>query len=794
MAEPCFLVVGFVTGRPGGRAYAAQMSPVFLRSVDQSRPPLPGGRRLWTAFGAMGLLLVVYAISVAVRGPDGSNLILDGWMVAGFEAVVAVLCLSRAITLHRGKAVPLALGLASLFWATGDLTLTGESMGGANVPTPSLADLFYLGFFPLCYVGVLLLLRRHVKQLIPANWLDGVVAGLGAAALCSAFAFNTLLHSLGGGPLAVTTNLAYPIGDVLLLGLVIGGTALLPSRRNPQWFLLAGALVVNAAGDTSNLLGNVSAVESFLNVIAWPVSLLLIAVSVWLRPVYPDPLARERAPGFLLPAVGSGAGLTILVAASLHPISRVALALATATLVTVGVRLWLSVGRLRALTEERHRQAVTDELTGLGNRRHLFQLLDAFFADQTDPETPRRQLAFLYIDLDRFKEINDSYGHSIGDKLLKQLGPRLAGALRATDVLVRVGGDELGVILLDTHPSYAEAVAERIVAKLEEPFILNSVRVRISASIGMAAAPADANDSTDLIRCADLAMYRAKVGKPAFVAYDRQIDDEGGRLRLVEELREAIDDKEQLVLHFQPQIRLTTGAVTAVEALVRWNHPRLGLVPPLDFLPLAEEAGLMRPLTELVLDQALAQCAVWRAAGRELAVSVNISAGNLLDPDLASLVGESLARHGVPASALILEITETVIMRDLEQAGRAVAELRDLGVMMSIDDFGAGFTSLAYLASLAVAELKLDRSFICGLTAGGGERDLAVVRASIDLGHALGLRVVAEGIEDQATLRLIWSLGCDLAQGYYISRPKPAGELGLGSGSASGEIGALKAS
>jgi diguanylate cyclase (GGDEF)-like protein len=460
-------------------------------------------------------------------------------------------------------------------------------------------------------------------------------------------------------------------------------------------------------------------------------------------------------------------------------VEQIAIGLATATLITVGIRLALSVRRLRGLTEQRQRQAVTDELTGLGNRRQLVHVLSTFFADHAEPGTAGRRLAFLYVDLDHFKEINDSFGHAAGDDLLKQVGPRLTGLLRGSDLLVRLGGDELGVLLLDTDPNYAATVARRLLAGLEAPFVLGAVSVRISASIGIAIAPTDATDTAGLLRCADLAMYRAKARKSSVEIYQQDLHVGGNRLLLVEELRAAVEAN-QFVLHYQPMVDLPTGEISSFEALLRWPHPKLGMIPPLEFLPLAEEVGLMDALTELVLDQALAQCATWRTLSPGLTVSVNVSATNLLDPGFIELVGARLTRHSLPAGALILEITETTVIREFERCKRVIAQLSDLGLAVSIDDFGAGFTSLAYLGSLAVSEIKLDRAFIAGLTA--ADRGRQLVRATIDLGHALGLRVVAEGIEDRATLELLTSIGCDIGQGYFISRPKPAEDIAFQSG------------
>jgi len=754
--------------------------PPELAEIEFSAPP--ARRRapvwLWPVYGVLVALLVAYAVSFALRPHVEYVQAVDGWMVDGFELVTSVLCIARAFVRRSGRSVALTLGLGLLSWCIGDILLSIESIGGATPPALSPKDLFYLGFYPLTYVAVVLFMRGQVRRLTPPSWLDGIVAGLGAAAVCAAFAFHSVLHWSRLGPAPAAANLAYPIGDLVLLALVVGSTALLPGRRKAPWLLLASACSVNAIGDTLNLFQSSfgsSRVGALLNTVAWPVAFVLMSLAVWLPERTSDALASERPTGFVMPGIAAISGLGILFAGSMRHVGAAALGLATATLLVAGVRLALSVRALRTLTEERHRQSVTDELTGLGNRRHLAQVLEAL-SGAGGGESGVRSLAFLFIDLNHFKEINDSFGHPAGDELLRQLGPRLSGSLRGSDVLVRLGGDEFAVVLADADAEYAKLVAHRISASLAPAFVLDVVSASISASIGIALMPVHASDYAGLLRCADVAMYRAKLRHVPFEIYDEHLDDDGNLLRLVEELRVAVEEN-HFELHYQPQLDLRDGRVSAVEALLRWPHPRLGFVPPLPFLPLAEEAGLMPSLTALVLDAALAQCARWREAGQVLAVSVNVSATNLLDDGFAGLIEGSLARHGLPAEALVLEITETCIISDYERSRRVIEELRNLGVMMSVDDFGAGFTSLAYLSDLAVGELKLDRTFITGLGIAERGRDLSLVRSTIELGHALGLRVVAEGIEDRATLELLTELGCDIAQGYFISKPRPAHEL-----------------
>jgi diguanylate cyclase (GGDEF)-like protein len=738
----------------------------------------PRGDAVWLVYVAMGLVLAAYLVLLILRPPARQSTIIDGWGVDAFELVAGAMCILGRRR-RPGSAVPLVLGAAVVSWALGDLLTTVLSLGGASPPSPSPADGLYLIFFPLSYVAVVLLVRGEMRRLSSPSWLDGSVAGLGAAAVCAAFAFSTIMHTVHESAAAAAVNLAYPIGDVLLLLLVVGGTAVMSGRRKAPWLLLAAGFSVNVFGDTANLL-QPSVASSHLvviiNAVAWPTSSALLSAAMWLRPGLADPLAAERPPGFVLPGLAAGAGLTILFTGTLTSLNHVATALAAATLLLVVLRTWLSVRRLRAQTRERHRQSVTDHLTGLANRRQLFDTLDAFFAQ---PPADRPELSLLFIDLNGFKRINDSFGHPVGDEVLGQVSARLARTLRPSDLLARIGGDEFAAVLVDAGVDQTTAITARLSASLDEPFHFDSVSARIGASIGIARAPSDAADSEHLLGCADAAMYRAKLDLSRFAFYDAELDRGGSKLQLADDLSVAIEDG-QLLLHYQPQLDLRSDRIATFEALVRWRHPEHGLIPPLDFLPLAEEAGMMAKITRWVLTSALAQCADWRAAGHQLRVSVNASVSDLLDPDFPATVSGLLRRMHLAPDALTLEITETSIIDEFERAQRAVGKLRGIGVHVSIDDFGAGFTSLAYLNDLAVDEMKLDRRFIAPLAGGVRSRNSELVRATIELGHALGLEVVAEGIEDQAALELLRELGCDIGQGYGIGHPVSADELRFG--------------
>jgi diguanylate cyclase (GGDEF)-like protein len=774
---------------PGAdRAELATRPGPDLPTSDQDRRRVASGMtqagpRVEAVYALMAILLIGYAVSVIVRPTGDSWPAVDSWGVAVFELVGSVLCMARSLARSdlrpSARFVPLVLGAGLAAWSLGDFVVAIS--GSGSFAAPLGGDILYFCFYPLAYVGVMMLLRLQVRRFSPESWLDGIIAGLGAAGLSAAFLFHSVLHAAGGDRAVVATNLAFPIGDLLLLALVIGGTAVIPGRRRLPWMLVAVGFVLNTVGDTANLFASGVGASHFgvaANAIAWPTSILLVSASVWLRPRPSLPVTVEPKPSFLLPTLATGASLAMLLAGAIHPISTAALLLAVATMAAAVVRSALSVASLQRLTADRQRQAVTDQLTALPNRRALFELLDGLDRERRNVTGAHRQLAFLFVDLDRFKEVNDSFGHAVGDELLRQLGVRLRGALRSSDLLARLGGDEFVVTLLDADGEYGAMIAQRISARLHEPFQLGPVRARIGASIGIAVAPRDATEAADLLRCADLAMYRAKLEGKAFAIYHEELDGRGNRVGLVQDLRTAIAERD-LELCYQPQINLETGEVVALEALLRWRHPRLGYIPPLEFLPLAEDAELIDPLTEIVLDMALEQCASWRAAGHEVAVCVNLSATNLLNPDLPKLVRSALARHELTPQALVLEITETTAITDFERSKQAIEQLRDIGLVVSVDDFGSGFTSLAYLSSLAVGELKLDRSFILGLATRTDSRNLALVRSTIDLAHALGLRVVAEGVEDEASFDMLVALGCDLAQGYLISKPKQPDEVEL---------------
>jgi diguanylate cyclase (GGDEF)-like protein len=429
------------------------------------------------------------------------------------------------------------------------------------------------------------------------------------------------------------------------------------------------------------------------------------------------------------------------------------------------VRRDLDQQRRRAMHDSLH-----DALTGLPNRMLLSQGLEAaLLAGRASGSAT----GLLLIDVDRFREVNDTLGHHNGDQLLVQIGARLSAVLREVDTVGRLGGDEFAVLLptvegVDT----ALAVAERLRSALDQPFQVEGIDLDVEASIGVVVSGEHGDDPNTLLQRADVAMYMAKEQHSGVCAYDPGLDGNSPqRLALLGQLRRGLD-RYELVLHYQPKVSLTTGEVCGAEALVRWQHPERGLVPPDEFIPLAEHTGLIFALTRYVLDAALGQARAWADAGHRMPVAVNLSARNLLDERLTEEVIGLLDRHGLPAEMLELEVTESAIVTDPVRATRLLTRLHELGIRIAIDDFGAGYTSLAQLKALPVTDLKVDRSFVA--TMDGDRSNAMIVQSVVDLGHNLGLTAVAEGVETEESLAMLAGCGCDVAQGYYFSRPLPA--------------------
>jgi diguanylate cyclase (GGDEF)-like protein len=471
--------------------------------------------------------------------------------------------------------------------------------------------------------------------------------------------------------------------------------------------------------------------------------------------IYHDyaPIA-EAAQSTFLPLVGIFEAVLILLFAGLVPILR------------------RVSHRIQRQMEEIEHRAYYDELTGLPNR--------ALFHDRIEHAllASRRlgpEVTVMLLDIDRFKEINDALGHEAGDQLLREFGERIRETLRVHETLARLGGDEFGILLPTGSADEATLIAERVHDALKAPFALRGLSLEVGTSIGIATYPHHGDDADALLQHADVAMYLAKEARVGTAVYDADQDaNDAARLALAGELRQAIEN-DQLVLHFQPKAELESGRIVGAEALVRWQHPERGFIPPNDFVPIAERTGLIKPLSSYVLAAALRQCAAWNSAGLDLHVAVNLSIPDLLDLELPDRIAVLLAETGVRPGQLELEITETTILADPFRVRQVLNRLNEMGLRLAIDDFGTGYSSLAYLKRLPVQTIKIDRSFVMEMCADAS--DATIVRSTIDLGRNLGLDIVAEGVETQEVWDTLRAQGCTLAQGYLIGKPMSADEL-----------------
>ncbi|MDP2030867.1 MAG: EAL domain-containing protein [Thiobacillus sp.] len=438
--------------------------------------------------------------------------------------------------------------------------------------------------------------------------------------------------------------------------------------------------------------------------------------------------------------------------------------------------------------ERLHFLATTDNLTTLPNRA-LF--LDRFNQAIAMAKRDKKQVALVLLDLDYFKEINDTLGHPAGDEVLRQVAQRLAHVLRESDTLARLGGDEFAVLLPDAQDgkASAEKVAKNILQCFVEPFWFLKNELYLGAGIGISIYPEHGDDVDVLMSRADVAMYGAKHRNVGFLFYDHETDPHTQqRLQLSSDLRHALE-RNEFVLHYQPQVDLRRGCIIGVEALIRWNHPEHGMILPDQFIPFSENTGLINPITEWVLRTAIVQCKTWQTGGVELRIAVNVTARSFQDPLLVDKLEALLCGEGacLTPDRIEIEITENILMEDIEHGARAIGRLRDLGISVSIDDFGTGYSSLAYLKKLPIHSIKIDKSFVLNMTE--DNNDAVIVRSTIDLAHNLGYLVVAEGVENRDSLDLLELLGCDHAQGYHISHPLPADELVLWANDSSWSIG-----
>lgn len=730
--------------------------------------PRPRHARIaqWVLAGAV----VIYVASTApgVRSHTGYSVLFDGWLQNGILCFASALLGLRVVSFRRDRSAWACIAAGLALYAAGQLMWVLYVQYQAEPPVPSAADYCWLASYAFFYAGVIQLARQRTATSSRLLRLDSLVIALGL----SAFAMTWLeqaLRGTEGGFTHVLTTMAYPVADLLLLVIVVGSLALQGWRTDRVWAYLGLGIGLFAAADTVYVIrvANGSYLIGTMLDPTWSVAAAFLVAAAWRRP---GGIVSSRNYGWAVVVVPT---LFIVATVGLLALHRgtgpdPVTILAVATVLAGLVRAAFTFREMQTLVINGV-EARTDDLTGLGNRRAFVEAVDRRTADAGG------LFSVMILDLDRFKEVNDSLGHVAGDQLLREVGLRLKARMRRGDVLARLGGDEFAMLLDNTSPELARDIGERLRLDLQQGFVSDGVIIYSDASCGIAAWPEAAGTVGGLLQRADIAMYDAKrerLGSAIYAHADEA--DLTAPLRLVEELREALV-RDQLVLFFQPKLDLRTGDLRGVEALVRWQHPSRGLLAPLEFLPQAERYGLMRRLTDCVLAGAMEQIAGWRRAGLDTTVSVNISASNLLDVGLSEQISTLLAVHNLPPHCLMLEVTETMLMVDPVRVAEFLARLQSVGVRISIDDYGTGYSSLARLRELPVNELKLDRAFLTGI--GRDPRATAIVRSTVELAHSLGMTLVAEGIETEEQRAVLRELSCDIGQGYHLARPMPGPDL-----------------
>ena len=724
----------------------------------------------------VAVVLLANLIGLVFHG-DGYNPVVDGSLpiFSDWAAVILVwLAVQRSRSCPRHVLLAAAAVTALTVSDTAYRVFPGDTGTGFS---PSLADAGYLLFYAFLMAALATLVRQSLHGQAWPVLLTSTVGALGATSVLAVL-LGPALESALAAPFSmpILLSIAFPILDLLLVA-ALAGIAATPVRvLGRSGMLLVVGLILFATADVvyaQQVQVRSVAMGTALNG-AWAIGFALIVLWVLVAARGREQPNRTAvatladgaaytASAVAAPLVATAAGLAVLLLASQVHVSILAVVLAGTTLALAAIPLAFRQRMLHSLSR-------TDALTGLPNRHAL-----ATDVASRLRAADARPSALLVLDLDRFKEVNDSLGHEAGDRLIGRISARLTGALRAGDLLARLGGDEFAVHLHHADDKRATAMARRLRAVTARPIVIDGLSLEVGLSIGIALSPEHGSDLSGLLRKAEMAMYSAKtsrVGQRIYSAGDDSNDE--ARLRTLHELRIALAEN-QLVLHYQPKVDLPRDSVPGVEALVRWNHPTRGLLFPNEFLEVAEHGGLMRTLTRVVLELALDQAVLWQDQGRVLTVAVNLSSRSLLDYQLVNVVTRMLADRELPGSALMLEVTEEFLLVDRDRARNVLLRLRAAGVLIAVDDFGTGYSSLAYLRDLPIDELKLDQSFVIPML--DDDRASALVASSINLGHSLDLRIVAEGVETAEVLDQLVRFGCDVAQGYYLSRPAPAAEL-----------------
>ncbi len=739
------------------------------RALERTHRPAPLARgALLLAVGLTG----AYAASVAPGVRDGPSVLWEVWVSTAIWVLCALICLGRAVSVAEDRAAWWCMTAALVSSAAGSAwwVLAYSSTPDRRLPWISYADVGWLAYYPLAYAALVLMVRARMREFTPSTWLDGLVSGLAAAAVVATVAFDGLAGAAGAqSTLVLAVSVAYPVAALLLVLFVVGFFVTTGWRPGRAWLLLGGGLLLQAVADTVYLFQSAAGtyVEATWLDALWLLGVAAMAWSAWASTGRQVTVTADWRT-LSTPALATLAATGVLAAQAWNGDQGIAVALAAATILVATCRASLAFREIRTLADSR-REARTDELTGLPNRRQLFSTLDR--------NIRRGQpFAVLLLDLDGFKEINDTLGHGTGDQLLTQVARRLDGCRRPDDVLARLGGDEFALVAYGPMDvAGATAAARETSEGLTVPFRLGPVTVTVEASVGVALYPDHGTNVSDLLSRADVAMYQAKRERSECAVYDSDRNDHSvDRLGVVAALRQGIS-RGELVVHFQPQVHLGTGVLLGLEALARWQHPQRGLIGPDEFLPAVQHTNVMRPFTDTLLRDVMSQMRDWRRGPLQVPVSVNVSAPNLVDRNFPETVRAMLDEYGIAPRELVIEVTENAVLTDAERTLRVLHDLRELGVGLSIDDFGTGLSSLQRLRMLPVDELKIDRSFVVGLP--HDIRDTAVVEASVTLARRMGLTIIAEGVEDEITRDALLDLGCDRAQGFLFAQPLAAPAL-----------------
>jgi diguanylate cyclase (GGDEF)-like protein len=734
------------------------------------------------------LLAVVLGTGWSLAYAFSGDSTLQSWLYSTFGLVCLGL-MTLGILLHRpDRLLPWILLLAGVaLLSVGDIGWFAYALGGTEAPFPSLLDAAYLGGYVAIAAGLIRMLRSDLPGGDRGGLIDALILTCGVGTLVWIFLMAPYLGDAAVDPFGTVVALAYPLMDVLLVG-VVARLLFQPARRGPAFLLVLTYLFLYSVTDVVYGMQVLDGTYSggWLDV-GWIAGVFFLAAAtlhpsmLQLAPLASQPegrLTRRRltvlaAACLLAPAAfviqelrGQDADLEVVVGGWI------------ALFVLVLIRLSLTVESLRTTLGQRQQlerelefRALHDGLTGLANRHLLGERLQAAL------RTADGATGMLFLDLDDFKGVNDTLGHEAGDELLVAVADRIRSAVRPGDLAARLGGDEFAILLVGVSDEAAAAgAAERILDSLRRPIIVQDRDHTVWASVGVAVGSAPDVDASTLMRNADIAMYLAKArGKHQVQVYQPDLHaDVVYRLGVKADLQRALDARE-FVLQYQPMIRLTDGEIVGVEALVRWNHPTRGVVPPMEFIPAAESTGFIVPLGRWIMNEAIRQAVEWRrVTGCDVAMSVNVSAVQLDDPSIVDDVAAALERHGWPAASLVVEVTESANL-DRDSIAATLRGLRSLGVRIAIDDFGTGFASFGCLSRLTVDYLKVDRSFVGAL--GTGRREATLGRAIVQLAASLGLEAVAEGIETGAQLAALQELGVPFGQGFLVDRPMSSADF-----------------